>query len=216
MSAPERLALHYTEAGLLAQAIPYWQRAGQRATQRSANVEAISYLTKALEILKTLQESPSRAQQELALQIGLGVPLMLTKGYAAPEVEKIYSRARELYQQVGESPQFFPMVYGLWQFYSVRAEYNTARELGERLVSLAQSAQDSALLIEAHTARGNTLSFLGELVLAREHLEQAIALYDPQQHRSHAFVYGTDPGVHSLSYATLALWLLGSPRRYQR
>ena len=130
MSAPERLALHYTEAGLIAQAIPYWQRAGQRATQRSANVEAISYLTKALEMLKTLQESPARAQQELALQIGLGVPLMLTKGFAAPEVEKIYSRARELYQQVGESPQFFPMLYGLWQFYSVRAEYNTARELG--------------------------------------------------------------------------------------
>jgi len=211
MSAPERLALHYTEAGLIAQAIPYWQRAGQRATQRSANVEAISYLTKALEMLKTLQESPARAQQELALQIGLGVPLMLTKGFAAPEVEKIYSRARELYQQVGESPQFFPMLYGLWQFYSVRAEYNIARELGEQLVSLAQSAQDPALLIEAHTARGNTLSFLGELVLAREHLEQAIALYDPQQHRSHAFVYGTDPGVHSLSYATLALWLLGYP-----
>jgi predicted ATPase/class 3 adenylate cyclase len=208
---PELMAHHYTEANLIEQAIPYWQRAGQSATQRSANVEAISYLTKALEMLKTLQESPSRAQQELALQIGLGVPLMLTKGYAAPEVEKVYSRARELYQQVGESPQFFPMLYGLWAFYSVRGEYNTARELGEQLVSLAQGAHDSALLIEAHAARGNTLCFLGELVLALGHLEQAIALYDPQQHRSHAFVYGTDPGVHSLSYATLALWLLGYP-----
>jgi len=136
---------------------------------------------------------------------------MLTKGYAAPEVEKVYSRARELYQQVGESPQFFPMLFGMWAFYSVRAEYNTARELGEQLVSLAQSAQDPALLLEAHVASGNTLSFLGELVLAHGHLEQAIALYDPQQYRSHAFVYGQDPGVHSLSYATLVLWLLGYP-----
>ncbi len=208
---PELLAHHYTEADLTKEAIHQWQTAGQNAVQRSANAEAVSHLTKALEMLKTLPESPERDQQELALQITLGVPLMLTKGYAAPEVEKVYSRARELYQKVGESPQFFPMLFGLWAFYSVRAEYNTARELGEQLVSLAQSAQDSALLIEAHTARGNTLCFLGELVLARGHLEQAIALYDPQLHRSHAFMYGQDPGVHSLSYATLDLWLLGYP-----
>jgi len=208
---PELLAHHYAEADLKMQAISQLLTAGQNAVQRSANAEAVSHLTKALEMLKTLPESPERDQQELTLQITLGVPLMLTKGYAAPEVEKVYSRARELYQKVGESPQFFPVLFGLWAFYSVRAEYNTARELGEQLVSLAQSAQDSALLIEAHTARGNTLCFLGELVLARGHLEQAINLYDPQQHRSHAFMYGQDPGVHSLSYATLALWLLGYP-----
>jgi predicted ATPase/class 3 adenylate cyclase len=208
---PELLAHHFTEADLKDQAIPQWQTAGHNAMQRSANAEAVSHFTKALELLRALPETPSRAQQELALQVTLGVPLMLTKGYGAPEVEKVYSRARELYQQVGESPQFFPMLFGLWAFYSVRAEYNTARELGEQLVSLAGSAQDSALLTEAHAARGNTLCFLGELVLARGHLEQAIALYDPQQHRSHAFVYGQDPGVHSLSYATLALWLLGFP-----
>jgi len=208
---PELLAHHYTAAGLVEQAIPYWQRAGQRAVERSANVEAIGHLTKGLELLKTLPDTPARAQQELVLQITLGVPLMLTKGYAAPEVEKVYSQARELYQQVGESPQFFPILFGLWAFYSVRGESNTAREFGEQLVSLAQSAQDPALLLEAHTALGNTLSFLGELVLARGHLERAIVLYDPQQHRSHAFVYGQDPGVHSLSYATLVLWLLGYP-----
>ena len=210
-SAPELLARHYTEAALIAKAIPYWQRAGQRAIERSANMEAVSHLTNALEMLKTLPESPSRAQQELELQVTLGVPLMLTKGYAAPEVERVYGRARELYQQVGESPQFFPMLFGLWAFYSVRAEYNIASQLGEQLVSLAQSTQDSSLLTEAHAALGNTSSFLGELVLARGHLEQAIALYDPQQQRSHAFVYGQDPGVHSLSYATLVLWLLGYP-----
>jgi len=162
-------------------------------------------------MLRTLPESASRAQQELALQIALGASLMPTKGYASPEVEHVYSRVRELYNEVGESPQFFPMLFGLSAFYSVRAEYNTARELGEQLVSLAQSAQDSALLIEAHAARGNTLSFLGELIPAREHLEHAIALYDPQRCRSHAFIYAQDPGVHSLSYATLVLWLLGYP-----
>ncbi len=83
---PELVAQHYTEAGLLAQAIPYWQRAGERAAQRSANVEAIAHLTKGLELLKTLPDTPERAQQELTLQIALGGPLVVTKGQASPEV----------------------------------------------------------------------------------------------------------------------------------
>ena len=92
----------------------YLQLAGQQAVQRSANAEAISHLTTALELLKTLPDTPERAQQELTLQIALGVPLMATKGYAAPEVGKAYTRARELCQQVGETPQLFPVLWGLW------------------------------------------------------------------------------------------------------
>jgi tetratricopeptide (TPR) repeat protein len=208
---PQVLAHHYTEAGLIERAIPQWQLAGQIAIQRSANAEAVNHLTKALELLKILPQGVSRSQQELALQITLSVPLMHTKGFAAPEVGAVYSRARELYNEVGDSPQFFPMLYGMWAFYSVGADYKTANALGEQLLNVAQSAGDPALLIEAHVARGNTLSFLGELVAARRHLEEAIALYDPAQYRSHAFVYAQDPGVHSLSYATLVLWLLGYP-----
>jgi TOMM system kinase/cyclase fusion protein len=210
-SHPELLASHYQNACLAELAIPWWQDAGQKAIQRSANAEAIIHLTTALETLKTLPQSQPRAQQELALQVTLGVPLMLTKGYGAPEVERIYTRARELYHQVGESPQFFPILIGLWVFHRVKAEYSTARTLGEQLVTLAETAQDPALLVEAHTAYGDTLSFSGELVLARKHLEQAVALYDSRRDSSHAFVYGRDPGVHSLSYATLTLWLLGYP-----
>ena len=108
---------------------------------------------------------------------------MATKGYAAPEVEQAYTRARELCQQVGETPQLFPVLWGLWQFYIVRAEFQTARELGEQLLSLAQRVQDPALLLEAHHALGITLFCLGELAPARAHLEQGIALYDPQQHQ---------------------------------
>ncbi|HEV8715146.1 MAG TPA: adenylate/guanylate cyclase domain-containing protein, partial [Candidatus Binatia bacterium] len=206
---PELLAHHYTEAGRISQAIPYWQQAGQRAIQRSANVEAISHLTKGVELLRALPDTPERSQYELMLQITLGVPLMITQGYAALEVEKAYTRARELCQQLGETPQLFPVLRGLWTFYLVRAELQTAHELGKQLLRLAQSVQDPALLLEAHLALGNTLFFLGELAPAREHLEQGITLYDPQQHRSHAFLYGQDPGVDGLSYAALVLWLLG-------
>src|SRR5206468_7149465 len=135
---PELLAHHYTEAGLIAQAIPYWQRAGQKAAQRSANVEAISHLTKGLRLLKTLPDTPERAQQELTLQIALGGPLMAAKGYTAPEVETAYIRARDLCQQVGETPQLFFVLRGLEAFYLVRGQLQRAHELGEQLLTLAQ------------------------------------------------------------------------------
>jgi hypothetical protein len=134
---PELLAHHYTEAGLIAQAMPYWQRAGERATQHSANVEAINHLTKGLELLKTLPDTSERAQQELLLHIALGVPLIAARGYAAPEVGKTYVRARELCQQVGDTPLLFPVLRGLWAFYHIRAEFQTARGLGQQCLTLA-------------------------------------------------------------------------------
>ena len=196
-----------------AQAIPYWQRAGQRAIERSANVEAISHLTKGLEVLKTLPDTPERTQQELTLQLALGAPLLMIKGHTAPEVEHAYTRAQELCQQVGDSPQRFSALVGLWRFYLNRARLQTARELAEQCFTLAQRLQDSALLQEAHVMLGSTLFYLGELVSARAHLEQGIALYDPQQGRSLAFSRGTDPGVVCLSRAGLGAvdaWISGS------
>jgi predicted ATPase len=209
---PELLAHHYTEAGLIAQAIPYWQRAGRTALERSANSEVIGHLTKALELLKTLPDTPERIQQELDLQITLGPALIVTKGWSAPEVEKAYTRARELCQQVGETSQLSLVLWGLWVFYHVRGEHQTARALGEQLLHLAQRMQDSALLVEAHFALGYTLYCLGEFASSQEHVEQNIALYTPQQHRSLAFLYGgTDPGMACLSQAAWTLWQLGYP-----
>jgi predicted ATPase len=212
---PELLAQHYTEAGLMAQAIPYWQRAGQRAIERSAHVEAISHLSQGLEGLTTLPDTPARTQHELALQTTLGPALIATKGYAAPDVAQAYTRARELCRQVGETPQLFPILWGLWNFYTLRAEFHTARELEAQCLVLAQQVQDPALLLQAHFMAhfmlGTTSLHLGELVPARESLEQAIALYDPQQHRAQAWLYGEDTGVITQAYIGRPLWLLGYP-----
>jgi predicted ATPase len=196
---------------LLAQAVPYWRRAGQRAIQHSANLEAAGHLNKGLELLKTLPDNPERTQQELVLQTTLGPALMAIKGYAAPEVEQTYARARELCRQMGETPQLFPVLWGLWLFYTARAELQTARELGEQCLTLAQHQQDPTLLLAAHRALGQTLFYLGELALSRAHLEQGIALYDAQQHGFHAFLYGQDQGVMCMSRAALTLWVLGFP-----
>jgi predicted ATPase len=118
---------------------------------------------------------------------------------------------RALCQQVGETPQLFQVLRGLWYFYLLRVELQTARELGEQLLTLAQHIGDPALFLEAHYTLGNTLNYMGEFAAAQAHLEQGIALYDPQQHRSHAVRYGQDPGVVCRSYAALTLWYLGYP-----
>jgi TOMM system kinase/cyclase fusion protein len=210
---PELVAHHYTEAGLAEQAIPYWQQAGQKAARRSANIEAIAHLTKGLELLKTLPDTPERAQSELTFQIALGTSLMAAQGYAAPEVGQALARARELCRQVGETPQLFPVLWGLTAFHEVRAEFQTARELAEQLLRLAQSVQDPALLMGAAFCLGGPPVMQGELTRAREHLERGIALYDPQQHRSYVSLVGEDLGVSCRGWVSYALWGLGYPEQ---
>jgi len=155
-SQPELLAHHFTEGGLGEQAIGYWQRAGQRANERSAHAEAVVRLTKGLAVLHSLPDSPEHSEQDLALQIALGTSLTATKGWAAPEVEGVYTRARELCQHIGETPQLGP-VRGLWHFHAVRGEPQTARELGEQFLGLAQRAGDPARLLAAHFVLGGAL-----------------------------------------------------------
>jgi class 3 adenylate cyclase/predicted ATPase len=212
---PELLAHHYTEAGLTEQAVSYWQRAGERAHQRSAYGEAIAHLTKGLELLKTLPDTPERVWQELTLQLVLFDALFAVKGYASPEGEKTVTRAQELCQQLGETPQLFPMLFRLFVFYVNRRELQTARGLAEQLLRLAQSAHDSYLLSVAHMPLGCILYLLGELTSARTHLEQMVALYDPQKHPRPTT--GTaDYRVNCLSYAAWTLWSLGYPEQAQK
>jgi predicted ATPase len=134
---PELLAHHLTEAGHATQAVGYWQRAGERAVARSSNLEPISHLKAGLAVLQTIPETTERIQQELLLQVTLGPALMNTKGFAAPEAEHAYARARELCERAGETPQLFSVLRGLWQFYNGRGAYQTARELGEQCLQLA-------------------------------------------------------------------------------
>ncbi|MBI3798354.1 MAG: AAA family ATPase [Deltaproteobacteria bacterium] len=206
------LAHHYSRSGNIRKAVKYLLRAGEQASRRSANGEAISQLTTALELLKTLPDTPERSQQELILHLALGVPLVVTRGIASPEVGELYNRALELTQQTHEPSQLFPVLQGLWNFYEVRGALQTARELGLQLLDLAQRQQDSSLSLIAHGTLGDTLLWLGEFAAARVHAEQGSALYNLKQHRSLAFLYGGhDLGVSSLLWAALALWHLGYP-----
>jgi len=145
---PELVAHHYTEAGLSAQAVPYWQRAGELALQRSANLETVNHVTRGLEVLTALPETRERAQQELALQITLGPALAATKGQQAPETERTYARACELARQVGDTPQRFLAQWGFWYAQLAGGKLQRAWELGEEFLALAREQQDPLLLCE--------------------------------------------------------------------
>ncbi|NIO71701.1 MAG: hypothetical protein GTN71_22395, partial [Anaerolineae bacterium] len=149
-----QLAWHFQEAGMVAKAIGYLRQAGDRAVRLSANEEAIAHFTQGLALLKTLPDVPERAQGELALQLALAAPLQATKGYAAPEVGRTYARARELCQQIGETPQLFPTLWLLSTFYAIRAEHQTAIELGEQILRLAQRVEDPLQIAMAHWSLG--------------------------------------------------------------
>jgi DNA-binding winged helix-turn-helix (wHTH) protein/class 3 adenylate cyclase/predicted ATPase len=206
------LAHHYSRSGHTAKAVDYLQRAGLQAVERSAYAEAVSHLTTALDLLIALPETRPRSQLELDVRMTLGIALRATKGQGAPEVERLYTRARELCEQVGEPSQLFRVLWGFCHVHALRGEYQTRRALGGQLLSLAQRLQDSDLLLEAHHTLWTTLLSGGELAAAQPHLEQGMKLYDPQRHRTHATLYsGHDPGVCCRMQAAHSLWLFGYP-----
>jgi predicted ATPase len=210
---PELVAQHYTAAGCAEQAVAYWLRAGQQASERSAYLEAISHVTTGIELLQTLPETPVHTQQALTLHIALGAALLVTKWHAAPEVEHAYTRARTLCEQVGETPELVTVLLGLWRHYVTRSQLHTSRELGDMLLRLAQRADDPARAVIAHYALGVTWFWFGSLPAARQHLEAGIARYTPDQRRAPAFRMGQDPGVSCRAFAAMTLWLLGYPEQ---
>jgi DNA-binding winged helix-turn-helix (wHTH) protein/predicted ATPase len=209
--AAAELAVHFVHGRDDHRAVQYLQRAAETAVQRHAHREAIGYLTRALDLLKTQLDTPERAQWELTLLLALGPVVIAAKGYAAADVERVYSRAWQLCQHLGETSQLFQVLVGLRKFYQVRAAYQTAYNLGERLLVMAQSLHDPALLLEGRFGVGITLYYLGDFVASREQCTQGLMLYDTQQHRSRAAFFGQDTGVACYTYEALALWLLGYP-----
>jgi predicted ATPase len=206
---PELLAHHYTEAGLNEQAVHYWHRAGGQAVERSANQEAIHHLTKGLELLTTRPDTSQRTQQELDVLITLGPALIATKGYVSEEVEQVYKRAYELCRSIGKEEQRFSVLIGLYRFYVNRGEMGTAREISEELLTLAQRQQDPTFLLEACWSLSGMLFYLGELALARQYLDQAVAIYASQGDRAQSMRHGTIPGIHCLTWLSLTLWMCG-------
>jgi predicted ATPase len=213
------LARHFQEARMTEKAIDYLRQAGERAVQLSAHQEGIAHLTRGLALLMALPDSGGkehrleRAQQELALQLALGIAWIGRKAYC-PQGEKAYTRARELCQQMGETSQLCLVLGRLSIFHYVRSEHQRARELAEEALNLAQRIKDPLHVALGHRYLGCILLCLGEYTTARAHLEEMISFYEPQQHhRSLVSLRGSDAGTSALAYHALCLWCLGYPEQ---
>jgi class 3 adenylate cyclase/predicted ATPase len=210
---PELLAHHYTQAGLGHVAVPYWHRAGSRAIERSANHEGIAHLSRGLELLPTLPDDPDRVRRELDIQTTLALALMATRGYAAPEAEAAYGRARELCRQLGDTSRLVRVLLSLVTHHLFRADYRAARDLAAECLPLTQGSRDVPRLRQAHLGQGNALYHLGEFASAQAHFEQVVALVEPPGPRPRGIPALADARVTCLSHIGKVLWLFGYPDR---
>lgn len=213
---PETLAQHLTEAGLADQAVGYWLRAGRNAVARSANLEAISHLSKGLEALNRLPAGPERDRKELALQTAIGTPLIAVHGYAAPQTGATYSRARFLCERLGDTSALFATLSGEFTYHFVRGDYGMMRQLTDEARRTSERTADAALLLAAHRLSGLTALQVGAFVEARSEFEAILRLYDPSQHRPPPVHYVHDPKISALPYLAVILWILGYPEQARR
>ena len=195
-SQPELLGRHFSEAGLMPQAIRYLQMAGERAVKRSANKEAVTHLEKAKELLEAMPERAAHTNQELQLLIALGPAMMATRSSTAPEIGAVYARARELARNAGRTADLFPTIWGAWLVAFSGGDLATAGRLLEQLFNVADISGSDALMLQAHHAAWPTLMVTGSLEQARSHIADGLALYRREAHGTQAFQYGShDPGV---------------------
>ncbi len=191
-------------------AAEYFRLAALNAVKVLATQEALTLAHRGLMQLQSLPDTSEKQEQELALQVVLGNLLSATKGFAAPEVEQTYARARVLCQQLGDTPHLLPVLFGLSVNHWVSGRHRQALTLGQEFLTLAQQTQDAAVVVALRMV-GGPLLCLGELTEARPFFEQLISLHDSKQHRALTYLYGQEPGVAGRLFFAWLLWLRGSP-----
>jgi class 3 adenylate cyclase/predicted ATPase len=217
-SQPELLARHCTEAGQIEKAVGLWGKAGQRSLQRSALVEAVEQFTRALDQIATLPSTPALRGMQINLQIALLTPLVHVKGWAAPETKAAVEQARLLLEQadaLGETPEdpllLFSILYGFFGVNFVAFNADVTRDLAAQFLALAEKRKASGPLVIGHNFSGGSLMLVGDIAEGRAHFDQAIALYDPAEHRPLTMRFGEDGRGASLYWRSKALWVLGYP-----
>jgi class 3 adenylate cyclase/predicted ATPase len=210
-SQPELFAQHYAEAGLVEKSVTFWGKAGRRSAARSAMAEAAAQFHKGLDQLALLPDSPERQRQELEFSSELGAVFITVKGNAAPETGQAYTRARELWEQLGFPAEFLHVPYGQSRYHSYRGELDLGQRLDEGLLRLSRQRNDSAGLILGHHSFGRDLAAAGSFASARSHLEAVLALYDPISHRSLVHQVRNYPHVAAQAILGIILFCLGYP-----
>jgi predicted ATPase len=213
---PELLAHHFTEAHQIERAVGYWLKPGERAAALSANLEAIRHLTRGLEALATLPESPERDRRELAFQIAIGTPLIAVHGYAAPQTGAAFSRARALCERLGEAESLVATLSGEFVHYFVRGDYPVMQRLADEARQVLDRLPNPVVRLASHRLAGITAMHFGAFPEARSEFEAILCLYDASEHRSQPVHYVHDPKVSALTYLAPVLWILGFPEQARR
>ena len=208
---PELLAHHYSEADIADRAVDYWQLAGQRAIERSANAEAIAHLNFAIDDIGTLPANGDTAQRELKLQTMLAGPLIATKGYGAPESAAVFTRALKLSKQVNDPSLMFPVLYQQWVFNLIGSRVDESRDLARQFSHLANAQEELLPRVLGHRVTAVSHHYLGELVAAKSEFETALSLYDDERHRQSTYQFGQNPKSAIMAFQTLNSHLLGFP-----
>jgi predicted ATPase len=207
------LAMHFERGRDYKRAAKHFQQAADNAIRRFAYREAVGLARWGLELLRKLPDTAERAERELTMQLTLGVPLIATEGYAAPDVGNVYLKARELCQELGGTADVSEVLWGLRTYHTMRAEFATAREIAEEFLRLAERLPHPGLAMRGHWAMEIIFLHLGEFALALEHYEKALSFYDPKHHLEDAFLYVQNPGVTMRCFAAWSLWFLGYPEQ---
>jgi predicted ATPase len=210
-SQPELFAQHYAEAGLAEKSVACWGKAGHRSAARSAMAEAVAQFQKGLDQLAQLPDTPEHQQRKLEFLSALGATWRAIKGQAASESGHAYARARELWEQLGSPAEFLRVPYGQSRYHLYRGELDLAQRLNEDLLRLSRQRNDSAGLVLGHDSAGRNLMSAGKFALARSHLEEVLALYDPVSHRSLVHQAGIHPQVGAQVFLGVVLFCLGFP-----
>ena len=215
---PEVLARHFTEAGLIANAARQWGKAGQRSLDRSALIEAVEQLTRALSQIEELPPTSALRREQIELQVALIAPLIHVKGYAASETKVAAEKARLLIEQaeaIGEPPEdqqlLFSVFYSFWVANLIAFNGDVCRSLAADFLTLAEKQRVTVPRMIGHRLMGTSLICTGEIADGRTYLDRAVALYDPMDLRL-TTRFGVDAGVSIFAYRSLALWMLGYPQ----
>jgi len=205
------LAMHFERGRDFIRAARYLQQAADKAIRQFAYQEAVGLARSGIALLEKVPDTPDRVNQALCLHLTLGVPLIVIEGYASTNVGAVYLKARELSEQIGETPDVSEVLWGLWTFHTLRAELETAREIAEEFLRLAERLPYPGLAMRGHWALEITFTHRGQFLLALDHFEQALSLYEPARHRDDSVLYALNPGVAMPCFASWALWCLGYP-----
>src|SRR5215471_14145878 len=210
---PEILAYHFQEAGNHQLAIRCWFESGQRALAHSANVEAIANFRKALGLLTALPDTSERTKQEIDIQLALGIPLIAVQGYTAAETREAFSRARTLCLRLGDIPEYFQALFGLWGNSWMAGNNKDALHMANEFQSRSQALSDPVLLMVAHRVMGSTLLTVGDFHSSANHFEETIRLSSGRDRRPLYNLYMVEPQAASLLLLSWDLWFLGYPDR---